>query len=67
MKHVDFVEDITPLLPADINYDIKDAFSLIIQQIVSRIDSELPSRVRSLFGILPRYFVCSFAFARWSG
>ena len=42
MKHVDFVEDITPLLPADINYDIKDAFSLIIQQIVSRIDSELP-------------------------
>jgi hypothetical protein len=42
MKHVDFVEDITSLLPADINYDIKDAFSMIIQQIVSRIDSELP-------------------------
>lgn len=40
MKHSGFIEGIAPLLPADMNYDVKEAFSLIIQQIVSRIDSE---------------------------
>lgn len=40
MKHAGFIEDVTPLLPANMNYDIKEAFSLLIQQIVSRIDSE---------------------------
>jgi predicted nucleotidyltransferase component of viral defense system len=37
MKHAGFVEDVTPLLPADMNYDVKEAFSLVIQQIVFRI------------------------------
>lgn len=39
MKHSGFIEDVTPLLPADMSYDIKEAFSLVTQQIVSRIDS----------------------------
>jgi predicted nucleotidyltransferase component of viral defense system len=40
VKHAGFVEDVTPLLPADMNYDVKEAFSLVIQQIVSRIESD---------------------------
>jgi predicted nucleotidyltransferase component of viral defense system len=40
MKHAGFVEDVTPLLSANMNYDIEEAFSLIIQQIVSRIDGD---------------------------
>ena len=34
MKHPGFVDDITPLLPADVNYDAKAAFSLISHEIV---------------------------------
>ena len=33
-------EDVTSLLPADMNYDVNEAFSLVIQQIVSRIESD---------------------------
>jgi predicted nucleotidyltransferase component of viral defense system len=40
IKHFGFIEDIAPLVPPDMNYDIQEAFSLIIQQIVSRIDTE---------------------------
>ena len=37
MKHPGFIEDVKPLLPADMNYDVKAAFSFVSQQIVSRI------------------------------
>jgi hypothetical protein len=37
MKHPGFMEDVKPLLPADMNYDVKAAFSFVSQQIVSRI------------------------------
>jgi predicted nucleotidyltransferase component of viral defense system len=37
VSHTGFVEDVTPLLSADMNYDVKEAFSLVIQQIVSRM------------------------------
>lgn len=40
VKHAGFAEDVTPLLPADMNYDVNEAFSLVIQQIVSRIESD---------------------------
>jgi len=40
VKHAGFVEDVTPLLPADMSYDVKEAFSFVIQQIVSRIESD---------------------------
>jgi predicted nucleotidyltransferase component of viral defense system len=37
MKHPGFIEDVKPLLPADMNYDAQEAFSFVSQQIVSRI------------------------------
>lgn len=37
MKHPGFIDDVKPMLPADMNYDVKAAFSLMSQQIVSRI------------------------------
>ena len=37
MKHKGFIEDVTPLLQADMEYDINKAFSLIIKQIIFRI------------------------------
>ena len=37
VSHSGFIEDVTPLLSAGMNYDVKEAFSLVIQQIVSRI------------------------------
>lgn len=37
MQHPGFLDDVKPLLPADINYDAHEAFSIINQQIVSRI------------------------------
>ena len=37
MKHPGFVEDIKPMLAADMNYDVKAAFPLIREQIVARI------------------------------
>jgi predicted nucleotidyltransferase component of viral defense system len=37
MKHPGFIEDVNPLLPADMNYDAQEAFSFVSQQIVSRI------------------------------
>jgi len=40
IKHFGFMADIAPLVPPDMNYDIQEAFSLIMQQIVSRIDTE---------------------------
>ena len=39
MSHPGFVGDVTPLLPADINYDAKEAFSLIGKEIVPRMDN----------------------------
>ena len=40
MKHPGFIADVKPLLPADMNYDVKAAFSLISEQVVPRIDSK---------------------------
>jgi predicted nucleotidyltransferase component of viral defense system len=37
MKHPGFIEDVKPLLPANVSYDVKAAFSLISKQIVSRL------------------------------
>jgi len=37
VSHTGFIEDVTPLLSADMNYDVNEAFFLVIQQIVSRI------------------------------
>jgi predicted nucleotidyltransferase component of viral defense system len=37
MKHPGFIEDVKPLLSADMNYDAQEAFSFVSQQIVSRI------------------------------
>ena len=37
MKPPGFIEDVKPLLPADMNYDAQEAFSFVSQQIVSRI------------------------------
>ena len=39
MKHPGFVGDVTPLLPAEVDYDAKSAFSLISQKIVPPMDS----------------------------
>ena len=39
MKHPGFVEDVTPMLHADVNYEAKAAFSLITHQIVPWMDS----------------------------
>jgi len=40
MKHPGFIADVKPLLPANMNYDVKAAFSLISEQVVPRIDSK---------------------------
>jgi len=39
MKHPGFIADVTPLLPADVEYNAEVAFSLISQEIVSLMDS----------------------------
>ena len=39
MKHPGFINDVTPLLPADVDYDTKAAFSLISQEIVPPMNS----------------------------
>ena len=40
MKHPGFIEDVKPLLAANVKYDVNVAFSLISEQVVSRIDSK---------------------------
>ncbi|MBW2031872.1 MAG: nucleotidyl transferase AbiEii/AbiGii toxin family protein [Deltaproteobacteria bacterium] len=37
MKHPGFLDDVKPLLAADMKYDVKTAFSLINEQVLSRI------------------------------
>ena len=37
MKHRGFIDDVKPLLPADMKYDVKSAFSLIGEQLVPHI------------------------------
>jgi hypothetical protein len=37
MKHPGFLEDVKPMLAADMNYDVKAAFPLIREQIIARI------------------------------
>jgi len=37
MKHPGFLDDVKPLLSADMKYDVKAAFSLINEQVLSRI------------------------------
>jgi len=39
MKHPGFIEDVTPLLAADVDYNTEEAFSLISKEIVSPMDS----------------------------
>ena len=38
MKHRGFISDIEPLLPADVNYDIQEAFDLVNREIVSKME-----------------------------
>ena len=37
LKHRGFIDDVKPLLPADMKYDVKSAFSLIGEQLVPHI------------------------------
>ena len=38
LAHSVFTEDVMPLLAADVNYDVQNAYSLVMQQVISRID-----------------------------
>jgi len=38
MRHPGFVDDVNSLLPADLNYDVKEAFNIISQNILPRIN-----------------------------
>jgi predicted nucleotidyltransferase component of viral defense system len=40
MKHPGFIEDVQPLLAANIEYDVNVAFSLIREQVVPRVDNK---------------------------
>ena len=39
LKHPGFIGDVTPLLPADVDYDAKAAFSRISKEIVLPMDN----------------------------